>query len=937
MTNNSKKHIYLIDGSGYIFRAYYALPPLTRKSDGLPVGAVSGFCNMLYKFLEEARSLDKEDRPTHLAVIFDSARKNFRNDIYKDYKANRHDTPEDLIPQFEYIRKAVTAFNIPSIELLNYEADDLIATYKEQASKKNIKVTIISSDKDLMQLVDDNTFMFDAMKEHYIGKEEVKEKFGVYPEKVIDVQSLAGDSSDNIPGVPGIGIKTAAELINQFGSLENLLENASTIKQPKRRQALLDNREKAFISKQLVTLKRDVPVTNELDEFILKPLNLDKILTFLKEMEFTRLFSRLEENHGSFINEKTSTLKNETKTEIKKKIISTSPIDSSENKFSLVINIQELEKILSKADERGLFAIDTETNSLDTMVADLVGISLSFKIGEAFYIPLAHKNKLDPLVKKQLNSKDVLSIIKPYLEDSTIKKIGQNIKYDYRIFLKYGIKMTSMEDTMLMSYALDAGKNRHNMDLLSEIHLQHKTISFKDVAGIGKAQVTFDLVDIEQAKNYACEDADVTLRLYEFFEQRLFGENVLNVYENLEKPLIKILSSMENNGIKIDQTILGKLSKKFEIEIQNLEKKIFKISGEEFNIASPKQLGDIIYDKLKIAGTKKTKKGNLATNVSVLENLADQGHEFPKLILNWRQKSKLKNTYTDTLPTYINNKTKRVHTSFLLAATTTGRLASANPNLQNIPIKNIEGKEIRSAFIPEKNSNLISADYSQIEMRILSHMGDVTELKKAFLNKEDIHNLTASQIFGVSIHDVDEDMRRKAKAINFGIIYGISSYGLAKQISVSNTEAESFLRSYFTKFPEIKEFMNETIKFCKKNGYVKTLFDRKCHFPNINDKNHTLRTFQERACINAPIQGTAADVLRLAMIKIDNKIEEKNISANLLIQVHDELLLECQEKDVVNVKKQVSYEMENASEPFLKFSIPLTVDIKSGKNWSEAH
>jgi DNA polymerase-1 len=934
---NSKKHIYLIDGSGYIFRAYYALPPLTRKSDGLPVGAVSGFCNMLYKFLEEARSLDKEDRPTHLAVIFDSARKNFRNDIYKDYKANRHDTPEDLIPQFEYIRKAVTAFNIPSIELLNYEADDLIATYKEQASKKNIKVTIISSDKDLMQLVDDNTFMFDAMKEHYIGKEEVKEKFGVYPEKVIDVQSLAGDSSDNIPGVPGIGIKTAAELINQFGSLENLLENASTIKQPKRRQALLDNREKAFISKQLVTLKRDVPVTNELDEFILKPLNLDKILTFLKEMEFTRLFSRLEENHGSFVNEKTSTLKNETKTEQKKKIISTSPIDSSENKFSLVINIQELEKILSKADERGLFAIDTETNSLDTMVADLVGISLSFKIGEAFYIPLAHKNKLDPLVKKQLNSNDVLAIIKPYLEDSTIKKIGQNIKYDYRIFLKYGIKMTSMEDTMLMSYALDAGKNRHNMDLLSEIHLQHKTISFKDVAGIGKAQVTFDLVDIEQAKNYACEDADVTLRLYEFFEQRLFGENVLNVYENLEKPLIKILSSMENNGIKIDQNILGKLSEKFEIEIQNLEKKIFKISGEEFNIASPKQLGDIIYDKLKIAGTKKTKKGNLATNVSVLENLADQGHEFPKLILNWRQKSKLKNTYTDTLPTYINNKTKRVHTSFLLAATTTGRLASANPNLQNIPIKNIEGKEIRSAFISEKNSNLISADYSQIEMRILSHMGDVTELKKAFLNKEDIHNLTASQIFGVSIHDVDEDMRRKAKAINFGIIYGISSYGLAKQISVSNTEAESFLRSYFTKFPEIKEFMNETIKFCRKNGYVKTLFDRKCHFPNISDKNHTLRTFQERACINAPIQGTAADVLRLAMIKIDNKIEEKNINANLLIQVHDELLLECQEKDVVNVQKQVSYEMEHASEPLLKFSIPLTVDIKSGKNWSEAH
>ena len=934
MSNDIQKHIYLIDGSGYIFRAYYALPPLTRKSDGLPVGAVSGFCNMLYKFLEEARSLEKVDRPTHLAVIFDTARKNFRNDIYKEYKANRQDTPEDLIPQFSYIRKAVEAFNIPSLELANYEADDLIATYKEQASKKNIKVTIISSDKDLMQLVDENTFMMDTMKDRYIGKEEVKEKFGVYPDRVIDVQSLAGDSADNIPGVPGIGIKTAADLINQFGSLEKVLDNASSIKQPKRRQTLLDNKDKALISKKLVTLKKDVPIKNDIDDFALKSIDADKILKFLKEMEFGRLFKRLESDYGKFSGEVISLKSNELSSP---SINPKSVTKNTKKKYSLILDIQELKDFLKKSDDKGLLAIDTETNSLDTMVANLVGISLSCRPSEAFYVPIGHQNKSDLLVKKQLKLKDVLNVIKPYLEDRTIKKVGQNIKYDYRIFLKHGIQMNSLEDTMLMSYSLDAGKNRHGMDLLSELHLNHKTISFKDVAGVGKSQVTFDYVDINQAKDYACEDADITLRLYRVFEQRLFKENVLSIYDNLEKPLIKILSLIENNGIKIDRNILGKLSKKFEIEIKNLEKKIFEIAKEEFNIGSPKQLGDIIYGKLKIAGTKKTKKGNLATNVAVLEDLALQGHKFPKLVLNWRQKSKLKNTYTDTLPTYINNKSKRVHTSFLLAATTTGRLASANPNLQNIPIKSAEGKEIRSAFVAEKSARLISADYSQIEMRILSHMGDVKELKKAFLNKEDIHNLTASQIFNVTLKQVDENMRRKAKAINFGIIYGISSYGLAKQISVSNSEAESFLESYFTKFPEIKDFMNENIKFCRKNGYVKTLFGRKCHFPNINDKNHTLRTFQERACINAPIQGTAADLLRFAMIKIDKKIFNKDIQANLLIQVHDELLLECKKKEQTIVQKKVAFEMENASEPLLKFSIPLTVEVKSGKNWNEAH
>ena len=571
MTVSEKKHIYLIDGSGFIFRAYYALPPLTRKSDGLPVGAVSGFCNMLYKFVEEARNLEKIDRPTHLVVVFDSARKNFRNDIYKDYKANRENTPEDLIPQFDLIRKAVEAFNIPSIEMLNYEADDLIATFKEQASKKKIKVTIVSSDKDLMQLVDENTFMFDSMKDKFIDKEQVKEKFGVYPDKVIDIQSLAGDSSDNVPGVPGIGIKTAAELINEYGNLDNLLKNASNIKQPKRRQTLLDNKENALISKKLVTLKKDVPIKYSIDDFLLKPIDSKKILTFLKDMEFSRLYKKLENDYGLFENipNDNSAFKNEISLEKNK---------TNKKNFSLIFDLKNLEKILNKADEKGVFAIDTETNSLDPMVADLVGISLCVTPGEAFYIPVGHKKKEDDLVKKQLKLNDVLKLIKPFLEDSSIKKVGQNIKYDYRIFLQHGIQMNSIEDTMLMSYALDAGKNRHGMDLLSELHLDHKPITFKDVAGTGKSQVTFDQVDIEQAKEYACEDADITLKLYEAFEKRLFSENVLTVYDQLEKPLVKILSTIENNGVKIDQKILHKLSEKFSIEISNLEKKIFKIA-----------------------------------------------------------------------------------------------------------------------------------------------------------------------------------------------------------------------------------------------------------------------------------------------------------------------------------------------------------------------
>jgi DNA polymerase-1 len=922
---SNQKHLFLIDGSGYIFRAYYALPPLTRKSDGLPVGAVSGFCNMLYSFLEKARAGNSMDTPSHLAVIFDSARKNFRNDIYKEYKGNRSDAPEDLIPQFDYIRKAVKAFNLPSIELQNYEADDLIATYKVQAKKEKIKLTIVSSDKDLMQLVDQDTYMLDTMKDKHIGIDEVKEKFGVPPEKVIDVQSLAGDSVDNIPGVPGIGIKTAAELINQFGSLDELLKKAETIKQPKRRQALLDNKSNALISRELVTLKNDVPVKETINDFILKPFDKEKIFSFLDEMEFTKIKKRIEQTYGmSETNFKPSS------TVVKKSL-------KNEAGFNIIYDKKEIETILAKADDQGFFAVDTETNSLDSQKAELVGVSLAVNENQAYYVPAGHKNKDDKEIKKQIKIEDLIKILKPYLEDETIKKVGQNIKYDLKIFKKYGIHLKSFEDTMLLSYALDSGLNRHNLDILAKIHLDHENIKYKDVAGTGKSEVTFDQVKIIDSYRYACEDADVTLKLYNIFKERLVKEKCFQVYENLEIPLVDVLARMECQGIKIDKKILSQLSETFAKNLKVLEKKIYKIAGEEFNIGSTKQLGDILYEKLKISGTKKTKKGNFATNVNVLEDLAGKGHEFPKLVLDWRQKSKLKNTYTDTLPEYIDPKTKRIHTSFLLAATTTGRLASSDPNLQNIPIKSKEGKEIRSAFVAESGHSIISADYSQIEMRVLAHVGDVKELKKAFRNNEDIHSITASQIFDCDIKKINEDMRRKAKAINFGIIYGISSYGLAKQISVSNPEAEQFLFSYFKKFHEIKDYMQETLKFCRKHGYVKTMFERKCHFPNINDKNHTLKSFQERAAINAPIQGAAADIIRYAMINIDKKILEKKIKSKLLVQIHDELLFESKDNEVKKEIALIKNEMENAIDKDFNFSVPLIVDANSAKNWNDAH
>ncbi len=915
-------HFYLVDGSGYIFRAYYALPPLTRKSDGLPVGAVSGFCNMLFKLLEDSKSNDNSEKPTHFAVIFDSARKNFRNDIYSEYKGNRSDAPDDLIPQFEFIRKSVLAFNLPSIELINYEADDLIATYVEQILSKGAKATIVSSDKDLMQLYRKNVRIYDPMKNKFINEEDVNNKFGVKPEKVVDVQALAGDSTDNVPGVPGIGVKTAAELINEYGNLENLLKNAKKIKQNKRRETLIENSDKAIISKKLVELKNDVPVKNSISEFGLKQIDKKKLYNFLREMEFNRLLSSAISKYGE------SEFENN-EPNIKEKY----SLEITNKNYEIIKNEDELRKFLKNAEEIGEFSIDTETNSLDPHQASLVGISISSSIGYAFYIPLNHLNT------KNFDEKKILSIFKPYLEDKSIKKIGQNIKFDYIIFYHRGIDINSMEDTMLMSYVLDAGKNRHNMDTLSEIHLDHKTIKFKDIVGTGKKQINFSEVDLEVAKNYASEDADITYRLYKIFLKSLKSENLINIYEIFEKPLIKILAMMEINGIGLDKGFLKKLSSKFSNKIEQFEKKIYKISNKKFNIASTKQLGEIMYNELKISSLKKTKKGSFATSASVLEDLAFKGHELPKLVLDWRQTSKLKNTYSDSLPEHLNSKTNRVHTSFLLAATTTGRLASSDPNLQNIPIKSEDGRDIRKAFISEKDKKLISADYNQIEMRILADLADVKALKKAFLNSEDIHSLTASQVFGVEIKKVNSEMRRKAKAINFGIIYGISQYGLAKQIGVSNNEAEEFLNSYFKKFPEIKEYMNSTIKFCRKSGYVQNIFGRKTHIIGINDKNFNVRNFQERAAINAPIQGSASEIMRLAMIRLNSELNlPTNQNLKMLLQIHDELIFETNINDLKKSSKLISdimMSVKNSEQH--SFSIPLLVDVNSGKNWGELH
>ena len=757
------------------------------------------------------------------------------------------------------------------------------------------------------------------MKSRVLGNKEVKEKFGVEPSKVVDVQALAGDSSDNVPGVPGIGIKTAAELINKYKSLETLLEKAHEIPQNKRRETILENKNKAILSRKLVELKNDVPVKQKIETFTLKKINKEKLYDFLREMEFNRLLSQVISRYGETFEQKVKNLKKTPIFDLKK--------------YQTILKINQLEEWIKKIEEKGIVAVDTETSSLNPHEANLVGISLCSGPGTACYIPLEH------ITEKVLEKKIVLKKLKNILQDKSIKKIGQNIKFDFIILLRNEIKLDPIEDTMLMSYALDAGKHRHNMDNLSETHLNHKPISFKEVAGTGKKQISFNKVPIKLATQYAAEDADVTFRLYTFFRERLDKEKLLKIYELFEKPMVNLLSQMEIEGIKINSSFLKELSKKFDNKIKKLEKEIFSIAKREFNIGSPKQLGEILYNELKIAKIKKTKKGGFATSAAVLEDLAFTGHKLPRIVLDWRQLTKLKNTYTDALPEHLNAKTNRVHTSFLLAATTTGRLASSEPNLQNIPIKTEDGKEIRKAFIAERNHSLISADYNQIEMRILADIADVKELKKAFKNNEDVHSLTASQVFDIPLNKIDKETRRRAKAINFGIIYGISQYGLAKQISVSNSEAAEFLKSYFKKFPEIKDYMNATINFCRKSGYVNNIFGRRCYITGINDKNYNVRNFQERAAINAPIQGSAADIMRLAMIKITSEFEKNpNYKTKMLLQIHDELVFETPQDELEKIVPIIKKNMLDASSSeHHQFTIPLTVDINSGNNWGEAH
>ena len=919
MKTIKKNHYYLIDGSGYIFRAYYALPPLSRKSDGLPTGAVSGFCSMLFKLLEDVKKGEGKFKPTHFAVIFDSARKNFRNDIFKEYKANRAEAPDDLVPQFEYIRKAVEAFSLPSIEMQNYEADDLIATYTKKALERGDTVTIVSSDKDLMQLLQKGVRLYDPIKNKELGEKEVFDKFGVKPEQVIDVQSLAGDSTDNIPGVPGIGVKTAAELINKYKNLDNLLKNAHQIKQNKRRQTLEENKDKALISRELVRLKNDINLNDDLSSFILKDLDKNKLYEFLREMEFNRLLSQVISYYGEPSKSNTAIIEDKSKITLK-------------NNYKSITKINLFHEFIKKLNKQKVIAFDTETTSINPLQAELVGISLCSDVSEAFYLPLKHKNS------ENLDLKETLKEIKTILEDPSKIIVGQNIKYDMLILDKYDIQIANPHDTMLMSYTLDAGLNRHNMDTLAEIHLSHKCISYKEITGTGKSKINFDEVDLKTATNYAAEDAQVTLALYNYFLKRLDKEKIKEIYENFEKPMLQILCAMEKKGIKVDEQQLKKLSSLFQKRIENLQKQIYKIANKEFNIASTKQLGEIIYNELKISKHKKTKKGSLATNSNILEDLAYAGHEFPKLVIEWRQLAKLKSTYTEALQEHINPKTKRVHTSFLLAATNTGRLASSDPNLQNIPIKTNEGKEIRKAFVADKANCLISADYSQIEMRILADLADVKELKKAFKNNDDIHSMTASEVFNCSLKQVDEEMRRKAKAINFGIIYGITQYGLAKQLSVSNSEALEFIESYFKKFPEIKSYMNATIKTCRKNGYVSNIFGRKIHLRGINDKNFSVRSFQERAAINAPIQSSAADIIRIAMINIFNNKKIKLDESKMLLQIHDELVFESTQDNIKQHIEQIKHSMESAgSSQFHKFSIPLKVNVNYGSNWDDAH
>ena len=981
----SGDHVFLVDGSGYIFRAFHALPALTRKSDGLPIGAVAGFCNMLWKLMRDSVA---GERPTHLAVIFDHSSETFRNRLYSEYKANRTEPPEDLRPQFKLIRDAVRAFDIPSIEQKDYEADDLIATYARLASEAGATTTIVSSDKDLMQLVGNGVSLYDTMKDKRIGREEVIEKFGVGPERVIDVQSLAGDSVDNVPGVPGIGIKTAAQLIEEYGDLDTLLARAGEIKQPKRREALIEHADKARISRDLVRLETHVPLDVPLEDLAVHDPDPRLLIAFLKAMEFNSVTRRVVEAYdaeASLIEADPELAKPGAGTSWQSG--ATKPVTADDRParnaavsggetvadapdaglwtpqalvaeraaeavahaidrsgYLTITDLAALDAFIAEAREEGVVAVDTETSALDAMAADLVGVSLAVRPGRACYIPLGHRSEGsadlfggNEVLAGQIPIREAIAHLKPLLEDRAVLKIGQNLKYDWNVLKRHGIEVAPFDDTMLLSYVLDAGRGSHGMDELSKRHLGHETIPFAEVAGSGKNFIGFARVPLDKATAYAAEDADVTLRLWRVLKPRLVAEHMTNAYETLERPLVDVLARMERRGISIDRQILSRLSGEFAQIMARLESEIHELAGESFNLGSPKQLGDILFGKMGLPGAKKTATGAWATGAQILEELADQGYELPKQILNWRQLSKLKSTYTDALPNFVNKETGRVHTSFSLAATTTGRLASSEPNIQNIPVRTEEGRKIRAAFIATPGHKLISADYSQIELRVLAHMAHIPQLTKAFADGIDIHAMTASEMFGVPVEGMDPMVRRRAKAINFGIIYGISAFGLANQLGIGREEAGAYIKKYFERFPGIKDYMEATKKFAREHGYVATVFGRHCHYPQIASSNPSERAFNERAAINAPIQGTAADIIRRAMIRMEDALDAAKLKAAMLLQVHDELIFEVPDDEIEATIKVVTRVMVDAPHPAVQLTVPLQVDARAALNWDEAH
>jgi DNA polymerase-1 len=994
-------HVFLVDGSGYIFRAYHALPPLTRKSDGLQINAVLGFCNMLWKLLNEMKP---EERPTHLAVVFDKSEKTFRTDVFPEYKAHRPEAPADLIPQFPLIREAVRAFDIPCLEQAGFEADDLIATYARIASEAKATTTIVSSDKDLMQLVTDGVSLYDTMKDKRIGRAEVIEKFGVPPEKVVEVQALIGDTSDNVPGVPGIGVKTAAQLIKEYGDLETLLARAAEIKQDKRRQSLIENAERARISKRLVTLDRHVPLEVPVEALAVHDPDPRRLIAFLKAMEFNTLTRRVAEKYGIDASEiepdarlsatpgVTAALqapavsareprdvaaarssaeaaaappagpRNDRAASGKaapagaltpaalaaKRLAAAKAGTFDRTKYETVRTLDRLQDWIARAREAGVVAVDTETTSLDPMRAELCGFSLALADNEACYVPVGHREggaaasgdlfapetKLCP---DQIPERDALEAIRPLFEDPGVLKVGQNLKYDWLVLARRGIEISPYDDTMLLSYVLDAGRGAHGMDELAEKWLGHRTIRFEEVAGSGKSQVTFDRVPIDKATEYAAEDADVTLRLWKALKARLPAEHVTTVYETLERPLIPVLARMERRGISIDREVLSRLSGEFAQKQGALEDEIGRLAGAPLNPASPKQIGDVLFGQMGLPGGTKTRTGQWATGARALEDLAEQGHELPRKILDWRQVSKLRSTYTDALPGFVNPQTHRVHTSYALAATTTGRLSSSEPNLQNIPVRTDDGRKIRRAFVAEPGNKLVSADYSQIELRLLAEIADIPPLKQAFRDGLDIHAMTAAEMFGVPVKDMPGEVRRRAKAINFGIIYGISAFGLANQLGIEREEAGAYIKKYLERFPGIRDYMEETKAFCRKNGYVLTLFGRKCHYPEINNANPSIRAFNERAAINARLQGSAADIIRRAMIRIEPALAKAKLKAQMLLQVHDELVFEVPQDEVDRTLPVIKRVMEDAPMPAVSLSVPLSVDAHAADNWEEAH